>query len=104
MSEDTRVTSFPTCADFLVPMEKIETVVIVTTIIVTTKRGRVYKFSFNGDYSLDDYLKRQSFKIGTNTFIKVKNKETYYSNDDVIVVNIDGVETIKIDHEFSETN
>ena len=80
-------------------MEQIETVVNVIT-----KKGRTYVFSFNGDFCLDDYIKRQSIKIGTSTFIKVKNKETDCLNNDVVVVNINSVETIKIEHEFSETD
>ena len=80
-------------------MEQIETVVTVIT-----KKGRYYVFSFNGDFGLDDYIRRQSIKIGTSTFIKVRNKETDYSNNDVVVVNINSVETIKIEHEFSETD
>jgi hypothetical protein len=84
---------------FLVPMESIE-----TEFIVTTKKGRKFTFSFTDDYSLHQFIKRQSIKIGDISFLRVKNTESDYHYSDEVLVNVDFISVIECNHEFSEAD
>jgi hypothetical protein len=77
---------------------------IETIVQVVLKSGHTFRFSFNGDYSLHNYLRRQMMRVGKTHFLRVKKFELDSSEPDETMVNVDEIAVIKVLHEFSETD
>jgi len=75
-----------------------------TVVEVVLKNGRKYRCSFEGDWSLDEYITNNSIFVGDEKFLKVRCYENDDSYANQTIINIGQVGVIRIDHEFSTSN
>jgi len=75
-----------------------------TVVEVVLKNGRKYRCSFDGDWSLDEYITNNSIFVGVEKFLKVRFCENDDSYANQTIINISQVGVIRINHEFSTSN
>ena len=73
-----------------------------TNIKVYTKSGTVFTFSFEGDFSLKEYLERNRVIVGDTTFLRVRKCEGLGEQPDETVVQSSEVKRIEVTHDILE--
>lgn len=72
---------------------------VETQVSVTTASNRKYTFSFNGNFSLHDYIKKQSVRIGNGSFLRVNKAENDFPiENDEMIVNVESITSIEVTH------
>ena len=74
---------------------------VETNVVVCTKNHSRISFSFTGDYSLNEYLKRHSVRLGETMFLRVNDyKKSSFTNSDERLINIDSIISIEVTHDI----